>query len=461
MKTMDVQGAEDTRAAKNAEEAEDTQYGPSGAPARNGRRLRRRWRTVLAAAVAVAAIGGGVALLKPGSATTPSTPAGRGTVTGASAPLPDGFRPWRVTVVGGRQGITDELRCVPRGDAVYCGGGGVLAVRLRVSDGKEVWKRTSPGVPVQGMHLVGATTDTVIGYRIPGDNSDRVDVVALAAEGGRELWSARIGTHSTAITGQSQDAVLVDSTVLSVDASLTQIEARSAHSGNLRWATPFPSGSECAPLAAGDRIYAMCAPRSELRAVDVTHPSVHTVDRETGRLGDAVPLYGHLRPMGEKDGSLVLLEERQQGTAFSGYVDVVLLDPRTGRTKAHRLKDVYAGATPGMADGTLYFAGATGLVTAVDPATGKEEWSTQTSVESGSGPVVARGVLYFSSGSGRTVALAADGGSELWTTNPNADGLSGEVGASARAAVSGRVAFVAASGNTVFAFDTERPPKAG
>ncbi|SCD84429.1 hypothetical protein GA0115246_106832, partial [Streptomyces sp. SolWspMP-sol7th] len=49
---------------------------------------------------------------------------GEGKNSGVAAPAPpDGFAPWRRTVPGGRADIPDELRCVGRGEAVFCGEG--------------------------------------------------------------------------------------------------------------------------------------------------------------------------------------------------------------------------------------------------------------------------------------------------------------------------------------------------
>lgn len=114
-----------------------------------------------------------------------------------------------------------------------------------------------------------------------------------------------------------------------------------------------------------------------------------------------------------------------------------------------------------MADGTLYVSGRTGLVTALDPATGRKKWSRQMGVEGASGPVAGADALYFSSATGRVVALSPHDGKALWTTDPQADGLTGEEGASPRVTVVGRALVVAAAKNTLFAFDTQNPPKAG
>ncbi|QEU92692.1 protein kinase domain-containing protein [Streptomyces kanamyceticus] len=431
-----------------------------------GRHLRRRWRPVLAAAVAVAAIAGGATLMRTGSSDEPGGTGGEGGNVAAtgSAALPHRFEPWKKTVLGGRPDIPDELRCLTRGDAVYCGGGGVVAARLRASDGSRVWTEKSPGVPVQGMHLVGATDDTVLGYRFaaedaPGDPA--TEVVAIDADKGKELWSVPSGAQSTAVTGRTQDAVVVGSTVVTVDASNTRLEARSAHSGAVAWRQPFPAGTQCSPVPSGARLYAMCAPTTEVSATDVRHPTLHVVDLDSGTLGRSIALKGPAQPVGTDEDGLVLLHRDEKRLVSVGYDGVLRVGRDSHKVTYSRLPKTYAG-TPGMADGSVFVSGQTGLVTAFDPATGRKKWSRQTGVEGVSGPVGGDdGTLYFSSASGRVVALPARGGAPLWTTNPRAEGLAGETNASPRLVVAGRVVFVAAAENTVFSFDTTKPPKSG
>ncbi|WP_055565632.1 protein kinase domain-containing protein [Streptomyces atriruber] len=431
-----------------------------------GRRLRRRWRPALAAAVAVAAIGGGVAVVRAGDSDGSGGSGGEGRdIAAAGARLPGGFEPWRKTVPGGRADIPDELRCEARDDALFCGGGGVVATRIRLSDGSRVWTEKSPGVPMQGMHMVGVTDDTVLGYRLAAQDdpvNPATEVVAIDADSGDELWSTPSGAQSTAVTNRTQDAVVVDSTVVTVDGSNSRFEARRAHSGKVAWKQPFPAGKQCAPVLAGTRLYAMCAPRAEIDATDVRHPDLRVVDLASGSLGKAVPVRGPAVPVGTSDGSLVLLHERHEGPELVGYDGVMRVDRNSHDVSYARLPKTFDG-TPGMADGTVFVTGQTGLVTALDPATGRKKWSRQTGVEGLSGPVSGDGdgTLYFSSASGRVAALASRGGEPRWTTNPRAEGLAGEVNASPRVAVKGSEVIVAAAENTVFAFDATKPPKSG
>ncbi|MGW6577850.1 protein kinase domain-containing protein [Streptomyces globisporus] len=434
-----------------------------------GGRLRRRWRPVLAAAVAVAAIGGGVAVLRTGGADGNGDGTdGRGTDAGRSvaAPggtLPDGFEPWRRTVQGGREDIPDELRCVARDDALFCGGGGVIATRVNPADGSPVWTAKSPGVPAQGMSMVGATDDTVIGYRIADQDAPQgppTEVVALDADSGDELWSTPSGAQSTAVTGRTLDAVVAGSAVVTVDASNSRFEARDARSGEVAWTAAFPAGTQCAPVPVGPRLLAMCATDAEVDALEQRSPTLRRLALDSGELGGPVEVEGPAVPVGDADGSLVLLTPHYEGTARTGYDGVVRVDPASGKVTRSRFDQVYDG-TPGMADGTVYVSGQTGRVTAFDPATGRKKWARQTGVEGASGPAAGDGAVYFSSATGRVVALSPDDGKALWATDPQADGLTGEQNASPRVTVAGRALFVAADDNTLFAFDARKPPRSG
>ncbi|MFE6099382.1 PQQ-binding-like beta-propeller repeat protein [Streptomyces laurentii] len=459
--TPETQEATDSASSAVTPPGPDT--GRTGIPL--GRRLRRRWRPVLAAGVAVAAIGGGVAVLTAGGLRESGTDAdakGSGVVVPGGV-LPAGFAPWRTTVPGGREDIPDELRCVAHGDAVFCGGGGVVAARIKAVDGSRVWTVTSPGVPVQGVHLVDATDDTVLGYRFAALESPQdpeSEVVAVDAASGRELWSVPSGAQSMAVTGRSQDALVLGSTVVTINAANSRFEARDAHSGEVAWTRSFPAGRQCAPVPLDDQLLAMCATHTELSDSAVHNPTLYPLDRATGKLGEPIAVDGPAEPMGVADGRLVLLTRLEQGTPLGAYDGVARVDPASGKVVYTPLDATYDG-TPGMVDGTLYVSGQTGLVTAIDPATGRKKWARQTSVEGASGPAAGDGAVFFSSATGRVVALSPRDGKALWTTDPQADGLTGEEGASPRVTVAGRAVVVAAAKNTLFAFDAGNPPKSG
>ncbi|SEG94732.1 Serine/threonine protein kinase [Actinacidiphila yanglinensis] len=427
---------------------------------RTRRRLHGRWRPVLAAALAVAAIGGGIAALQGGRHGGNGGGAKTTSVAAARTTPADLVKPWRTRVRGGD--VPDELRCVARDNALFCGGGSVVATRIRPADGSQVWTVKSPGAPVSGMHLVGATDDTVIGYRIAPDNaSDEplVTVMAVDADSGKVLWSTPSGAEAEAVTGQAQAAVVAGTAVVAVDGSNSRFEARDAHSGDVLWTKSFPASAECSPVLAGQQLLAMCAPRAEVTALKVLHPTLYTLDGTSGKLGEPIAIKGSDVPMGVADGKFVLLREHPQGYSEYGYDEVVRVDLATRKVAYSPLAKTFDGA-PGMVDGTVYMTGHTGVVTALDPATGRQKWSRQTVVEGASGPTAGAGALYFSSTTGRVVALSPDDGKTLWATNPQADGQEDDQNDGTRVAVMGHEVVVAASNNTLSAFDARNPPKA-
>ncbi|MFD5555410.1 PQQ-binding-like beta-propeller repeat protein [Streptomyces sp. NPDC127068] len=448
----------------------------SGSGARSGRRrASRKRRRFLGAGVVTALVTAlvvaGVVVLGSGGADRPEAGGGRETpargqgVSGSAAPLPAGFAPWRKTVRGGQQ-LGDELRCVAAGgDDLFCGGGGVVAARLRASDGRVLWRTTYPGVPMQGLHLIGVTGGsgkglagrTVLGYHLPKAGSERTEVVALDAASGEELWRTRVGTKATYLLREPQHAVLTGSTVLTVDPGSTRFEARSARDGQLSWTTALPSGSWCAPFPAGGKAYAMCAPSTQVTLGRPAEVGFHTLDPNGGALGRAVTADGALRPVGALGGRLLLVREAA-GAGETGFSQVVRLDMATGRREADRLRG-YGGTVPGFADGTLYFTSPTGEVSAVDPGTGRRKWHTRTAAEWASAPLAAGGVLYVGSATGRVTALDARKGSELWSTSPHAQSPGGFTGSSPRLTLVGRVLVAAAADNTLSAFDLAQPPR--
>ncbi|MEI5098531.1 PQQ-binding-like beta-propeller repeat protein [Streptomyces sp. PmtG] len=429
-----------------------------------GRRLRRRWRPVLAAVAAVAAIAAGVALLQPNTTSGsdgPDGPDGKDrTVAATGEPLPRGFKAWRQFVPPGQAKITDELRCVPRGDSAYCGGGGVVATRVRLADGKRLWTAHSPGIPPQGTHIVGLAGDTVLGYRMPPDDTGRGSVVALDAATGRTLWSAPYGGQSLALTGREADAVVTGSTVLTTDAGRTRVEARAARSGKVLWRTPFPSGDACAPLAAGGRAYLICGSREQTRRAEVQHATVRGIDLRSGGLAGSVALDGPHQVLGAHGGRLLLAKRHVSEVGVIAYDALVSLDPDRAKATTARLAKRQGGA-PALAGAAVYFTQQNGEVSAVDAGSGKLRWTRQAGVEGASGPVAGPEALYFASASGRVAALAPRDGERLWTTDPKTNGSSNEYGASPRVALAGRAAIVTGTGNLVYAIDTAKPPKSG
>lgn len=452
--------------------AKTASHGSRSPTTRTRARTRRALLVAAVAASAVALITTGVALLGPdgetgtgGTAGTTRQTQDSRVVAGGGAALPAGFAPWRKNVRGERS-FADELRCVARAETLFCGGGGVLASRVRAADGEVEWRRTYPGVPVQGLHLVGVSGGsgpdlaggTVIGYHIPAEGTERVEVVALDAVSGKERWRTRVGTKATYLLREPRFAVLSGSTVLTVDAGSTRIEARSARNGRLLWETPFPAGSWCAPFLADRAAYAMCAPAAQAATGRTGDAEFRVLDIKKGTLGAPAAADGRLRPVGARDGRLLLLRETTD-PAGDGFAEVVRLDVASGRRDSADLDAGYPGTAPGLAGGTLYFTSPTGAVSAVDPVSGKEKWTERTESEWASVPLAVDGVLYLGSPTGRVTALDARNGHHLWTTPAHASSPGGFMGSGSRLTLVGRVLVAAAGDNALSAFDVAEPPR--
>lgn len=435
----------------------------SASPSASPSPTRRRLRPVLAAVAAIAVLGAGLALLSRSSDDGPDAKRDdKGRNVAATRPaLPDGFRPWRQDVPAGTAEIPDEVRCLPHGDSVYCGGGGSVATRVRVADGKRLWTVRGPGVPVQDTSLAGLANGgrTVVGYRFAAEGSGTDEVVALDAARGKELWSAPFGARSSSVVGPgAPDAVVVGATVLTAAADGNRIEGRDARSGRSLWTVPVPAGSQCAPLGAGGHAYVMCAPKADLADGLARRATVRPVDPASGRPGRAVTLDGPVQPLGALDGRLVLVRQRAgEEIGVVAYDAVLRLDAARGKVTTTRLAKTYGG-TPGLVGGAVYFTEQSGRVSAVDAGSGRLRWARHTGVEGAAGPTAGPGGLYFGSSGGRVAALAPRDGRRLWSTDPKING-DGGLRTGPRVALSGRVAVVSGSDNLLYAFDTAKPPK--
>ncbi|WJV47015.1 serine/threonine-protein kinase [Streptomyces flavofungini] len=470
----DTRGSHDTSGASSgapsgtaSEKASGAGAGTDGAhaaPSPALTRPRRRWRPVLAAVAAIAVLGVGLALVSRSDDSSDAKQDDKGRNVAATSPaLPDGFRPWRQSVPAGTAKIPDEVRCLPHGDSVYCGGGGSVATRVRVADGKRLWTVGGPGVPVQDTSLAGLADSgrTVVGYRFAAEGSGPDEVVALDAARGKELWSAPFGARSTSVVGPgAADAAVVGSTVLTADADGTRIEGRDARSGRSLWTVPFPAGSQCAPLGAGGHAYVMCVPKAQLTAGLARRATVRGVDPVSGEPGRAVTLDGPVQPLGAKGGQLVLVRQRAGEEVGVVVYDAVLrLDAARGKVTTARLPKAYGGS-PLLVGDAVYFTEQSGRVSAVDAGSGRLRWARHTGVEGAAGPSAGPGALYFGSSGGRVAALAPRDGRRLWSTDPKVNG-DGSLRTGPRVAFVGRVAVVSGSGNLLYAFDTAKPPKSG
>ncbi|MEU0214280.1 PQQ-binding-like beta-propeller repeat protein [Streptomyces sp. NPDC006265] len=193
---------------------------------------------------------------------------------------------------------------------------------------------------------------------------------------------------------------------------------------------------------------------------------LHAADGPARRL--SVPSKAGL--VGAFDGRLLFLDltQDEDGNILVGqdapYAGIRLVDPGTGAQSTTKLAEEYEGEVT-LADGTLWFATASGRVTAVSARTGRPLWQTPTSLEQpGEATYDPRTrAVYLASASGRVGALDAKRGTLLWETQPRAQSNATDWGATPVRLLAG--ALVATTpGGSVFSLDPahpERKPRSG
>ncbi|MEV8394614.1 MULTISPECIES: serine/threonine-protein kinase [unclassified Streptomyces] len=341
-------------------------------------------------------------------------------------PVPSGWHPWQTTLLEPASNGVKTVKsleagggsnCVTDDDSLYCGGDGVLPVRIDAKTGETVWRTAS----VASVTLDDVYMTSVIGVRdgavlvlettsMEGDG--QANVVGLDAERGKRLW-----THPA--DSQNIDGFLFGDLILIVDQSDQSVTARAARTGVERWTGQLPADQDCHPVKGHDVPYVLCGAASEgLNSFLLVFDLDDGTSRRVTNLPD-----GNL--IGTHDGQLVFVEWRSDGTGTALddmiYTRAALFDPAAGSVRTVRFRGEYRGdAMP--AGGTLYFVRSNGAVTAVSPETGEQLWATQTTPEGLGAPTLDQGghIMYLTSGSGRVVALEARTGKELWDTQAHA-----------------------------------------
>ncbi|MDL5201125.1 serine/threonine-protein kinase [Streptomyces sp. ALI-76-A] len=386
---------------------------------------------------------------------------------GAGAP-PDGWRPWRTTMHetaahGARTslkggGATDiGPDCQAYEGAVYCGGEGVLPVRLNGLTGETVWRAAiAPSGATRESYstvLLGVRDGTMVVQQVLSSDTDAVSVVALDTRSGARLWTRPV-PETTGDTFFSGDLVVIP------NADGRSVTARSARTGAGRWTAPLPAGHYCGFVEAGGTLYAQCIPE-ENEPKDSVVLAFDAADGSTRRL--AAPYNSGLA--GTFDGRLLFLVwgGNDENAPDVPYVRIELVDPRTGARDTTKLTKEYVGEVT-LADGTLWFASSSGEVTAVSPRTGKPLWRTRTSLEQPGEVRYDRRTraLYVASGSGRVAALDR-AGTLLWETLPRVERASGGWVEHSLLLQDGALVVVTPDG-TVFSLDPadpERRPASG
>ncbi|MFI2436932.1 PQQ-binding-like beta-propeller repeat protein [Streptomyces sp. NPDC018693] len=402
----------------------------------------------------------------------------RGTATADSAgpsaasrwrDLPDGWQPWQTTVLktarqgaeqplGGTGAVDGQPFCHVSEGAAYCGGVGVLPVRIDARTGETVWRAdiapkgiapdrydSSPLGVHDGTVLVQETISNTDG------DYEKVSVIGLDAGSGARLWSWQANTDFT-------DMVLSGGLVLTTAVDGRSVTARSARDGAERWTTALPANHYCSYYDLDGRPYMECvtmAEGSDAAQVYALDPADGTskrlpITRDDGELVGLV-----------EDGSLLYAQwwENQESGSGMEYTALQWIDPDSGERKTIRLTDRYVAGEVQFAGGMVYFTSTEGQVTAVSPETGEKVWQTRTTLEEPGTPKVdpeAR-ALYLATAGGRVAALDTRTGEVLWESSPRAGALGN--GGSPSVLLDEGALVVATPDGTVFSVDPSDPER--
>ncbi|QFQ96691.1 PQQ-binding-like beta-propeller repeat protein [Streptomyces phaeolivaceus] len=452
--------------------APGTDPGPALRPAR-----RRRVRSLLAVTGTVGALVLGLTayLLGPGGADTTDAAAPKPSPTSRWTAPPSGWNAWQTTVfakasAGTREplpaadgGLEGAPSCQAQGNAVYCGGEGVLPVRVDARTGETVWRAGL--VPADHQRdryyasVLGVRDGTVLVRQTVSSDEpvvDPVDLVALDAETGKRLWTRRIATDHI-------EPALTGDLVLAADPNGERVTARSPRTGAERWSLPMPAGHRCVFTTAGAGTYAHCLPVTRDAKAANSESRVLVVDRADGTARTVkVPLNSEL--LGVKQGDLVLVVDDTAYTDATrgsdpAYETILLVDLETGNRVTTKPGEDGRGRAA-LTGGVLVFTRSGGQVTAVSPHTGELLWRTRTSLERPGAPGydAGSGTVYLASATGRVAALDRVKGTLLWETLPRATPISYLLGAPWALPHEGAL-FVAVPDGTLFSLDPAHPDR--
>ncbi|MGW3125845.1 protein kinase domain-containing protein [Streptomyces sp. NPDC001123] len=436
----------------------------------SGRRRIRSRRTLWAAVGTVGALTLGLlwyVRFGPGFADGPRTASSSSASRWAAAPT--GWRPWRTTVYkAADRGEANALGtaadgqsdCLSQGDGVYCGGHGVLPVRLDARTGRTVWRAAlaSPGTEPSRYDswVLGVYDGTVLVRETlteEGAETNPTFIVALDAANSAQRWIRKVNDTNV-------DLIMAGDVVLTAESDGRTVTARAARTGEARWAMTLPAGDYCTFLSAGTSLFAQCFPTE----ADAKYSALLQVDPADGTIVARREVPFESGFLGVVDGhpALVLADAESGSTSLqdSRFTRILLTDPTTGGRSTTKLAKTYEGSVT-LASDTLWITGANGEVAAVSPLTGKELWSTRTSVENSGSPTYdsRTHTLYLASPSGRVAALDTRKGTLLWETSPRVDTASTGDASDPKALLYGGVVTVMTPNGTLFSLDPAHPER--
>ncbi|MEU9448178.1 PQQ-binding-like beta-propeller repeat protein [Streptomyces sp. NPDC048277] len=438
-------------------------------------RRRRRARPLWAAAGTAGALGLGLlayGTYGPGLPQFWNSEPSPG-ATARWAAVPTGWRPWKTTVyepatrgevnaLGAGDGRPAGTRpgCLSQGDGVYCGGDGILPVRLDGRTGETLW-RASLGAPGNdpsqyNSTVLGVYDGTVVVRETiskEGAANNPAYVVALDAQSGNELWTRRVDDDN-------MDLIMAGDVVLTAGTDGRTVVARSPRTGRARWALELPATTYCTFLSSGTDVFVQCYPTQQ----NAKYSSLLKVSRTDGTVVARQQIPFESGFLGVVEGLVAMvLADGQSGSVSlsdSTFDKILLTEPKTGGQTTTKLAKTYEGSVT-LAAGTVWITGSNGQVTAVSPLTGKELWSTRTSVENSGSPTYdsRTHTLYLASPSGRVAALDTREGTLLWQTNPRVQGASTGDSADPEALLDGGALAVLTPDGTLFSIDPAHPDR--
>ena len=376
------------------------------------RRSRRRLSQAAGAAVAVAAISGGVVFgFGNGGAAGPDRP-----VRPAASPAtpPEGWEPWRSSSPG-----VGERGCLVDGSALYCSGSKYDAAKIDANTGKRLWtvevNREGDGID----HPFAVRDGVVYAYRNhtaenapDGDYAGGTDLMAVDAGTGDVLWKVEMPQDDRT----AQAAMLIDGAVLANTPSVRTMSALDPLTGKEKWRYTWDKGTVCQRAVLSGVPYLACLP-------DVEKPGatdVFRLDPATGSATKIARLPGGQRLMGTTGDRMVLVAAQGAGgedlrlTTVSGSGERV---SRPYRTRG-------AVATSEVIGDRLISVSWQGRASAYSLTTGRTLWTRpvgvklpgQETMPSLPSPVVSagQGVVYFFSPTGDLSGLDLRTGEQVW-----------------------------------------------
>ncbi|MFI9543453.1 PQQ-binding-like beta-propeller repeat protein [Streptomyces sp. NPDC052016] len=435
-------------------------------PGRSARRARLPWLLAMAGAAGVLAVALTVYLvlgpLKGGGTTgTGKSASPSASPTSRWEAVPAGWRPWQTTLfepaVRGAKPIGEISAATPDctfGEgALYCGGDGILPIRVDPLTGATVWRAASLPAGMKaddyGSSILGVRGGTVLVHQTRTDASGETvasHLIALDATNGTRLWSRETDAE------YAEPALVGELVMVSDGRSVT---ARTVRDGAGRWTTTLPAGYWCGFHDTDGRPYADCT------HADTGATRFLALDPADGTQRRLPSLPGNAGYAGALDGRLVFAEyAADDGGLETAYTRLLFIDSDTGARETRKLAQPFRG-TMSVVDGTICFTTSGGQVTAVSPTTGKALWQTPTTLEQ-PGEAVSDGrgrTVYLASSTGRVAAIDARAGTLLWESFPRVDhGVSGGW-PSARVFVHRGALVVATPGGTVFGLDPAHPER--